>query len=349
MTTHFKTYSKADMLQHTKLRRFETKLGECVQTASGADLASSLRDSLASYVVMGIPENIGVKANGGISGTDTAWTSFLQAFVNVQSNDFLEGGEVMLLGHFDFSEMERLIDSNAQSIEEKTAAYRHAVVTIDEEVEKVVKAIVTAGKIPIVIGGGHNNAYPLIKGSAKGLEATQKIGLAQINCINLDAHADYRPEEGRHSGNSFRYAESDGFLQKYCVVGLHENYLPQNVWMDIVNNPFIDCLTYEDIFIHQKRTFQQAVSHAISFTDDNYVGLELDLDCVENVLSSAVTPSGITPLQARQYINLCAAHTKVAYVHICEGATHLVNGKTNEETGKFISYLVSDFIKMQKD
>lgn len=349
MTPHFKVYTKADILQLTKLRRFETKLGETVQTATGKDVITSLHQINAAYIVVGIPENIGVKANYGVSGTDTAWMAFLYSFLNIQSNDFLDGNEVMILGHFDFTEVERLIDNNASDELEKTEAYRHAVNTIDEEVEKLMKAIVGAGKLPIVIGGGHNNAYPLIKGTAKGLENTQKIGLAQINCINLDAHSDYRPEEGRHSGNAFRYAETDGFLQKYCIVGLHENYLPQNVWMDIVNNPFIDCLTYEDIFIHQKRTFQQAVSHAISFTNDNYVGLELDLDCVEGVLSSAVSPSGITPLQARQYVNLCAAHTKVAYLHICEGATHLVNGKTNEETGKLISYLVSDFIKMQKD
>ena len=102
--------------------------------------------------------------------------------------------------------------------------------------------------------------------------------MAQINCINLDAHSDYRPLEGRHSGNAFRYAEEDGYLQKYCIVGLHENYLPQNIWMDIVNNPFIDCITFEDIFVHEKRTFMQAVAHATGFTEDTLCGIELDLD-----------------------------------------------------------------------
>ena len=63
----------------------------------------------------------------------------------------------------------------------------------------------------------------------------------------------------------FGMQKSDGFLQKYCVVGLQENYLPQNVWMDFVNNPFFDCITYEDIFIHEKRTFHQSVAHAIGF------------------------------------------------------------------------------------
>ena len=344
---HFRCYSKGDILSLTKLRRFETKLGERVHVLNENKL-ESLPDLDVDFVVIGIPEDIGVQANSGLPGTSTAWLPFLQSFLNVQSNDFLVGNDVAVIGHFDFGDLQFLIDKNAYSEEEKIEAYRHAVQAIDEEVEKLVKFIVNNGKLPIVIGGGHNNAYPLLKGVSKGLQQDGRIGLAQINCINLDAHADYRPAEGRHSGNPFRYAEDDGYLQKYCVVGIHENYMQQNVWMDIVNNPFIDIITFEDIFIHEKRSFSQAVSHAIEFTADNYTGIELDLDCVENVLSSAITPSGITSVHARQYLNLCAAHAKVAYLHICEGAVQMNNGKTKETTGKLISYLVSDFIKMYK-
>ena len=344
--SHFKLYSKSDLLSLTSLRRFETKLGEHVSVLPKELADDTFKNSTAKYIVFGIPEDIGVQANGGIAGTSTAWLSFLQSFLNLQSNDFMDGDNIAVIGHFDFGDLQYLIDQNAYGEDEKLKAYRHAVSILDEEVEKLVKAIVVGGKIPIVIGGGHNNAYPLLKGSAKGLFQLQKIELAQINCINLDAHADYRPAEGRHSGNAFRYAEDDGFLQKYCVIGLQENYLQQNVWIDIVNNPFFDCITFEDIFIHEKRNFHQAVSHAIEFTADNYVGIELDLDIVENVLTSAITPSGISARQARQYANLCAAHSKAAYLHICEGATHL-RGLNNESTGKLISFLVSDFIKMK--
>ena len=257
---------------------------------------------------------------------------------------------MLLLGHFDFGDLKWLIDNNAHGYEEKidAYAYRHAVNTIDDEVEQLIKIITSHKKIPIVIGGGHNNAYPLIKGSAKGLNKAGLIPMAQINAINLDAHTDYRPVEGRHSGNGFRYAEEDGYLQKYCTIGIHENYLTQNVWLDIVNNPFIDFITYEDIFIHEKRNFIQAIAHATGFTEDNYAGIELDLDCIENTLSSALTPCGITSLHARQYLNFAATDSKVAYVHICEGATQMNDGRKDESTGKLISYLVTDFIKAHK-
>lgn len=343
---HLKLYNKEDVLAITKIRRFETKLGECVEVLKNIEnVEESLLQSDTTFVIVGVPEDIGVKANRGVGGADSAWQPFLHAFLNVQSNDFLQGNEVMVLGHFDFSDISTLIEGNAQTPDEQVAAYRHAVRTVDDEVETIVRIITQCGKIPIVIGGGHNNAYPCIKGAAKGLHKAGHIPLAQINAINLDAHADYRPTEGRHSGNAFRYAEEDGYLEKYCVLGLHENYLTQNTWIDMVNNPFIDVLTYEDIFLHEKHGFIQAVAYATTFTEGSYTGIELDLDSIQQTLSSAMTPSGIQPLHARQYVHYAALDSKVAYLHICEGATQLSDGRRDDSTGKLISYLVTDFIK----
>lgn len=346
--THFKRYTKNDILSLTKLRRFETKIGEEVAVLNESDITQAVKNLSAQYVIVGIPEDIGVQANYGKTGASTTWVPFLKALLNCQSNDFLTGEDVAIIGYFDFSEVQQLIEKNATDPEEKIEAYRHAVNGIDEEVESLIKLLVAEEKTPVVIGGGHNNAYPLLKGAAKGLHASQQIPLPQINAINLDAHTDYRPSEGRHSGNGFRYAEEDGFLQKYCAIGVNENYLPQNVWMDIVNNPFLDIITYEDIFIHEKRSFRQAVSHAIDFTSDNWCGIELDLDSVQNILSSARTPSGLQPIHARQYLNLCAAHAKAAYLHVCEGAAQLTNEIFDDSIGKLIAYLITDFIKMHR-
>ena len=343
---HFKFYSKEDILSLTRVRRFETRLGERIQyLKADEEWPEVLQQSTAKYVLLGIPEDFGVIANYGIGGTDTAWLSFLSSFLNIQSNDFLPGENILLLGHFDFGDIKFLIENNAYNPEEKVNAYRHALNIVDEEVENLLKVIATCKKIPVIIGGGHNNAYPVIKGVAKGLHKAEVIPLAQINCINLDAHTDYNVAEGRHSGNGFRYAEEDGYLGKYCMVGLHENYISQNVLMDIHNSPFLDYISYEDIFIHERKNFIQAVAHATGFTEDTYTGIDIDLDCVENILSSALTPAGITVLQARKYITFAAQDTKIAYLHIAEGAIQLADGRKNESTGKLISYLVGDFIK----
>jgi formiminoglutamase len=345
MPEQFKRFDKTDILALTHLRKFETKLGEIVHCDASGDFEKAISTTSAKYIIFGIPEDIGVKANLGKGGADSAWFPFLDSFLNIQSNDFLSGENIFIAGYFDFTDAENLINVNAATDEEKIIAYRSLVSNIDDAVEEVVKIITQNQKIPIIIGGGHNNAYPAIKGAGKGLYKAELLQLAQINCINLDAHTDYRPVEGRHSGNAFRYADEDGYLNKYCVIGIHENYLQQNIWIDIVNNPFIDFISYEDIFIHEKRNFIQSVAHATDFTSDNFTGIELDLDSIENILSSASTPCGINSLHARQYINFAAMASKVAYLHICEGATKLDNGETNISTGKLISYLVSDFIK----
>jgi len=353
---HLKIYHKQDILPATKVRKFETKLGERVLVIDPAggdltqtnDLSLAIGKSPAEYVLFGIPEDLGVKANGGQGGATTAWTPFLASFLNIQSNDFMPGDNILLLGHFDFSDFQQIIEDNAHGPEEKIEAYRHAVHKMDEEVECLAKIITTHGKIPVVIGGGQNNAYPLIKGAAKGLFKAGLIPLAQINCVNLGAHTNYRPSEGRHSGNPFRYADEDGYLQKYCAIGVQENYLQQNVWLDIANNPFMDLITYEDIFILEKRTFPQAVAHATDFTDESYIGLELALDGIQQTLSSGLTPSGLSPLHARQYVTFAATDSKIAYLHICEGATALEDGQKDASTGKLISYIVSDFIKARE-
>lgn len=349
LKTYFTPYTRREIINLTTIRRFETKLGEKIQVPEFVDdIEKSLAHSTARFVIVGIPEDLGVKANYGIGGANTAWDPFLNSFLNIQSNDFLDGSNILLLGHYDFKEVSNLIESNAHDFDEKIDAYRHSVYTVDEAVEPLIKLITQYNKIPIVIGGGHNNSYPIIRGAAKGLYKAGLVPLASINCINLDAHADFRPLEGRHSGNGFSYAEEDGYLQKYCVIGVHENYITQNIWMDVVNNPFIDIITYEDIFIHEKRNFLQAVAHATGFTEDTYTGIELDLDCIEDTLTSASTPSGVAPLHARQYVSFTGIDTKTAYLHICEGACNLSNGRTNDMTGKLISYLVSDFIKAKE-
>ncbi len=347
---HFRYYSKQDVLNITRLRRYETKVGELLKTVDPQlSIAAQLEASPARFVLFGIPEDIGIRANYGTGGADTAWVPFLQSLVNVQSSDRLSGEELLLLGHFDFSDVEQLIELNARSQEERIDALRHAVANIiDEEVEEMAKMIVAAGKVPIAVGGGHNNAYPLLKGVSKQLYKQGKISKPQINAVNLDAHADYRISEGRHSGNGFRYAIEESFLKKYAVIGLHENYNSQSMMDDLYSNINILYSSFEDIFIHEKLNFRQSVAQAFNFTDEEFIGVELDLDSIRSSLSSAMTPVGITGIHARQYVSFAANYPKIAYLHICEGATRLDSGREDDQTGKMIAYLVTDFIKSSK-
>ena len=347
---HFRFYQKSDVLSLTRIRRYETKLGEKIRVISDSlHPFDSLVSNPARYVLFGIPEHLGVMGNYGRPGAETAWLPFLKSLLNIQGTDDFTGEEIVLLGAFDFSDLSSMIQENARNEDERVDACRHAVANvIDNEVEELVKIISAAGKIPIAIGGGHNNAYPLIKGAAKGLAKTGKIPGVTLNVINLDAHADYRIMEGRHSGNPFRYAREEGYLHRYAVIGLHENYNSQSMMDDLYSNADNHYSTYEDIFVRERLNFTQAVAQALGFTEDGHVGIELDLDSLQEVLSSAQTPCGVSTVFARQYLSFVATDAKCAYLHICEGAADL-NGNHSDTIGKLIGYLVSDFVKASKE
>lgn len=263
---------------------------------------------------------------------------------------FLIGEEVLVLGHIDFSELtEKASILNLKNQKDLIKA-RQLVAEIDELVYPIIQSISQSGKEAIVIGGGHNNSYGNIKGAALGLYQAKKINKKAINSINLDAHSDFRALEGRHSGNGFSYAFNEGYLSKYALIGLHENYNSDNVLKELNNfSENISYSLYEDIFVRENKSFHEAIKEALNFCKDNYIGLEIDLDSVQNIPSSAKTSSGISANQARFYINFIAQQAAVAYLHIPEGAPVLSHIKTDNKTGKLIAYLISDFIKARNN
>jgi formiminoglutamase len=339
-------YTEKHLSKFIRTRAGEKKLGECVQLLSSKKPEEGLKTSSATFVLIGLPEDIGVRANFGRGGAHTAWEPALTNVLNVQSNSFLKGDELLVLGHVDFEDLMQQaakVDSNTATGIQKL---RQLCAQVDERVTEVIQLIVQAGKIPLIVGGGHNNAYGNIKGTALGLMARGKIKTAAINCINCDAHSDFRALEGRHSGNGFSYAFHDHFLAKYAIVGLHANYNSFNVLSELKKHQKkIQYSLLEDIFIHERIGYKQAVKAAVTFSSSNFFGVELDMDAIENIPSSAKTSSGISANQARQYVSLAAQNKKVAYLHITEAAPVLSHIKADNKTGKLIAYLLTDFMK----
>ncbi len=329
----FKIYSQRDIDSEISFRDGEEKLGQhvktyrlCEERSDAAISSENLKHSTAKFVLLGIPEDIGVRANNGISGAKTAWKSTLKALLNTQSNSFLNGEEILVLGHFEIDEpTDQIISSLRQRVSE-----------IDDLVAPIIQKIITAGKTPIVIGGGHNNAYPIIKGTYLA------NGNQKINVVNIDAHTDLRnPAEGRHSGNGFSTAILNDYLNEYKIFGLHQNYVNNDIATQIAKTENINVLFFEEIL----KSENSILKHWTNFTENlaEPCGLEIDLDSIENVLSSAITPSGFALNDIRKI--LISNHKKYSYLHICEGAIKMANSREDLTTGKTIAYLITDFIK----
>jgi formiminoglutamase len=333
-------FTLADLAKITNYRSGEVKFGEKIQTVPlHASPADFLQECEAHYVLVGIPEDVGVRANAGRPGAASAWENALKAIANIQHNRFCKGNQLLILGRIDVAlEMEAVRELNFASLSDRKKMSQ-LVEAVDKEVAHIISVIVKAGKIPIVIGGGHNNAYGNIKGTAlaKG---------RQINAINFDAHSDFRILEGRHSGNGFSYAYEEGFLKKYFIFGLHESYTSKSVLNSL--KKIEDCVrynTYDEIQIRNEKSFQKELEAAYDFIKGDCYGIEIDLDAVPGVASSAMTLSGFSVEELRRFISCLGKGSNVAYLHICEGAPDLAEPQAAHLIGKLIGYLVTDFLK----
>ena len=135
-------------------------------------------------------------------------------------------------------------------------------------------------------------------------------------------------------------AFKEGFLNKYAVMGLHENYNSQYLRNELSSHTDrIQAIYFED-FLTGKTTPEQAFEHALTFTT-GLCGLEVDLDSIAGISASAASPTGFTAEQVRSFLYQTKG-TKLGYLHICEGIANSEN-----LVAKLIGYLVSDFIKAQ--
>ncbi|EKT3957080.1 formimidoylglutamase [Flavobacterium psychrophilum] len=333
-------FKQSDLAKITNFRNGEVKFGEKMITVpKDENITEFITNSEAKYVILGIPEDVGIRANLGRSGADSAWNSAIQSIANIQHNRFCKGNLVIILGQVDVSQEIDLAKNLDQTKPEDRKQLFKIVEQIDKEVSHIIFSIVKAGKIPIIIGGGHNNAYGNIKGTAlaKG---------KSINVINFDAHSDFRILEGRHSGNGFSYAFDEGFLKRYFIFGLHESYTSKSVLDSIKKiEDRVKYNTYDEIKIRHQKYFEQEMIQSLDFIKKDFFGIEIDLDAIPNIASSAMTLSGFSVEELRQFIYYFSQNQNASYIHICEGAPSLGEEKNNHLIGKLIGYLITDFIK----
>jgi len=322
MTTEnfrFVAFDAHDILQQTKVRSGEQKIGEAV-------FADWNSPPLKKYVLIGVAEDIGPQANYGQPGAKNAFHAFLPYFLNMQSNQHYFGDDIACWGYVEqlteFSSVE-----TAQNI----------VHELDQLLIELLIPIFEKNQIPILIGGGHNNAYPLI-------HAFNKVRNKRLSVVNLDPHADCRTFNGRHSGNSFSLALHRQEILHYSVLGLHRPY--NNEWTyNFLDEHHCFYTHFDDYILHPKQ-LKKDIQKVFNI-DTNALGIELDLDSIKNMPSSARTPSGFSIEQARLYVRqLAQQKQRMAYFHLPEGAP--TNAIEKQTVGKTLAYFVYDFLATKR-
>jgi formiminoglutamase len=316
-------YSKEYVSQFISYRKGEEKLGEAV--SYGENYSNEIK-----FVLVGIPEDIGPVANYGKEGAKNAWNAFLKSFLNTQNNPFINSELIHVLGEVFTEDLYQKLNKTS-SIEE----HQKCVTELDKRVEIIITDIKKQGKTPIVIGGGHNNCYPIIKSVSKVLND-------KLNILNIDPHADLRATEGRHSGNGFSFALEENYIAKYFILGLHEEYNSTYILNKITKNDFIDFYSYNN-YLKNKPSIKHIIQKTTEFLNTKKIGLEIDLDSIAYMPVSAKTPSGFSVDTLRKFVLELSNTYNFEYIHICEGAP--LNEEQNWIVGKTISYIVHDIIK----
>nr|WP_322626248.1 formimidoylglutamase [uncultured Flavobacterium sp.] len=333
-------FTGADLLKYTKQRSGEIKFGERIVTVpKDTDPFEFIKNAEAQFVLLGIPENIGIRANHGKPGAEKAWEYALRSICNMQHNRFCKGNNLLVLGHIDVSQLMEKAVAIDNTDSEGRRELSLLVEQLDKDVSHVVCRIIQAGKIPIVLGGGHNNAYGNIKGAAlaKG---------KPVSAINYDSRARMRMLEGRHSGNGFSYAFEEGFLKNYFIFGMHESYANKGILETIKkHSDRIRYNTYEQIAVRKEKHFTEELALTKGFITDNTFGLEIDLSALPHFPTDTMTASGFSIEKARHFVHYFGQLKNICYLHICEAAPELDCTNYVHLTGKVIAALISDFIK----
>jgi len=274
----------------------------------------------APFQILGICESIGSQVNNGLPGAENGFHAFIEEFSLTQIHDTFQSTLFSFLGVVTIHNI-------------KLASCSNTVEELDEFVLEVLNKNMTKGQIPIVIGGGHNNALPIVRWANNHK--------ADFAVINIDAHADTREATMRHSGNPFSFAINESTLSHYHVLGLHEAY--NNAYIRFYLKENAKFYSFFEDYLFKKREISKDILQLSSSLKDIPCGIEIDMDSIVNFPSSAISPSGWTLNEMRQILHyLTTSLSIVSYLHISEGAPK--NKDERKMCGKAISYLVRDFI-----
>ncbi len=353
---HFKAYQAASLAAFQQERPGETRLGESLFWPTEAtDFHQALQQACTAgvrFVILGIPEDIGPRANFGNGGAHLGFTAFLKRFLNLQANPFIHGSHIWLAGEVfcdDLQQKSATLDAHDPT---QLAVLRDLCTTVDDRVSPLIQAVFSAGIYPIVIGGGHNNALPILRALA------QHHGSA-VHAVNLDPHCDFRLLEGRHSGNGFSYAHAQQWLDRYFVVGLHELKNSATA-LKQMQQAGVEFCSYQDIFVRQKYSFDASLQLALDYFQVNShaestkqvpLGIELDTDSISMMPVSAFTNCGVTVMNAERYVYVFASLPQSRYLHLAEAAPAQHPAGTAagmSEAGQVLAALVLAFIQAKQ-
>ncbi|MFZ9879974.1 MAG: formimidoylglutamase [Phycisphaerales bacterium] len=203
-----------------------------------------------------------------------------------------------------------------------------SVLETQEALAWAVERIAALGGTPLVLGGGHDQAYGHFLGVAKALRCAPA-------CVNIDAHLDLRPipEDGPNSGTPFTQAmewcAAHGQPFRYAVLGVQRGANTRGLLARAEESGVV-MVDADGFAIDMIDEVMDAVDAAV---DDADICLSIDLDVFAAAFApgvSAPSAMGIAPdASFRRVLRGILATGRVRGVEIAElSPTHDIDDRT---------------------
>lgn len=290
----------------------DPRLGEVVQSDPEKYQQSEI-------VILGCPQDEGVKRNGGRPGAELAPGAIREQFYklttfNIKKRVF-DLGDVLL----------------GASLEETHETHK-----------TVVSQLLKDGKRLIVLGGGNDISYP------DGCAMAEVFGKDGWLAVNVDSHLDVRADVPRNSGTPYRQLLDEGLLRGdyFFEVGFQSHFCSP-IYYDYIKSKRVNRISLEllrsrsEADLELKETIKQKfISHSSSLT--TFFGFDLDVVRSSDAPgTSAPSPLG---LRAGEFIQLVKYAASLANTKIIEFTEVNPKYDADSRTAKLVAIAMHRFI-----
>lgn len=282
------------------------------------DIAAAANYQNADIVIVGCPQDEGVRRSGGREGARHAPDAIRGQFYKL--TNFGINKKIFDLGNIDVG----------GTLEQ----------THDAQTE-IVSQILNDGKKAIVLGGGNDISYP------NGRAAARVFGAENWIAINLGAHFDVRADSERSSATPYRQLLEEKLLRPdYFYQAGFQPHLASPVYYRYLQNASVNLISLDQLRSREKSDTElreqmrlKFINHSESLT--TFFGF--DLTAVRASDAPGVTASSPIGLRAGEFLNLVSFAAKLVNTKIIEFTDVNPNFDIDNRTTKLVAIAMHRF------
>lgn len=258
--------------------RRDVRLGEVV-------LREPQDYAAAEVVILGCPQDEGVRRNSGRTGAAAAPDEIRRQFYKL--TNFGVSAQIFDLGN-------TIVDAGLEEIHQAQT--------------RIVRQLLADNKKIIVLGGGNDISYP----DCRALSET--VGAKNILAFNIDQHFDVRESEQATSGTAYRQLLEENWIlpENFYEIG-YQAQSNSEFYFDYLHEKNVNLISLQEF-----RELEDFNLNVLRFRSDKALFWGLDVDAVRASDAPGVSAPSPIGLLADEFCDLAAVAGFQSNTHIIE-------------------------------